>query len=133
VRYGADGMRVEIDGVGPATDATVFAGEGEVYVLRHGRQTRVRLRDFSANAGDAHARDGVVSAPMHGKVLDVLVAPGERVGRGQPLAVIEAMKMEHTLTAPCDGIVADIAVAKDNQVVEGAQIMVIEPARATLD
>jgi 3-methylcrotonyl-CoA carboxylase alpha subunit len=131
--YGADGVQVQVEGVGPAADASVFPGEGEVYVLRRGRQTRVHLRDFSAQAGGAHAQDGLVTAPMHGKVLEVLVAAGDRVGRGQRLAVIEAMKMEHTLTAPCDGIVADVVVGKDNQVVEGAKIMVIEPAPASLE
>ena len=48
--------------------------------------------------------------------------------KGQRLAVIEAMKMEHTLTAPRDGVVADIAIHKDSQVVEGAKIMLIETA-----
>ena len=50
-------------------------------------------------------------APMHGKVLSILVEKGANVVRGQRLAIIEAMKMEHTLTAPIDGVVADIAVA----------------------
>ena len=48
--------------------------------------------------------------------------------RGQRLAIIEAMKMEHTLAAPIDGVVAEIAVAADAQVAEGAKVMVIEPA-----
>ena len=67
---------------------------------------------------------------MHGKVLAILVAPGERVTRGQRVAIIEAMKMEHTLTAPLDGTVAEIATTKDAQVAEGAKVMVIEPADA---
>ena len=47
---------------------------------------------------------------MHGKVLAILVAPGEAVAKGQRLAMIEAMKMEHALIAPCDGIVGEIVV-----------------------
>lgn len=128
VQYSAGGARVLVDGVAPATDATVFEGEGDVFVLRRGRQTRVRLRDFASGTREAETGDGVVIAPMHGRVLELLVAPGERVIKGQRLAIIEAMKMEHTLTAPCDGVVAEIAVAASNQVVEGAKIMVIEPA-----
>jgi 3-methylcrotonyl-CoA carboxylase alpha subunit len=54
------------------------------------------------------------------------VQQGARVTRGQRLAIIEAMKMEHTLTAPVDGTVAEIAVAKDAQVAEGAKVMLIE-------
>jgi 3-methylcrotonyl-CoA carboxylase alpha subunit len=133
VHYGAAGMQVEVEGSAPAEDALVFDGDAEAYVLRNGRQTRVRLRDFAAAAGEAGAGDGLVSAPMHGKVLEILVTMGEHVAKGQRLATIEAMKMEHTLTAPCDGIVAEIAVAKDHQVVEGAKIMLIEPAPAALD
>jgi 3-methylcrotonyl-CoA carboxylase alpha subunit len=67
---------------------------------------------------------------MHGKVLSILVVQGAQVTRGQRLAIIEAMKMEHTLTAPIDGTVAELAVAADAQVAEGAKVMVIEPARA---
>ncbi|MGB6348456.1 MAG: biotin/lipoyl-containing protein, partial [Pseudolabrys sp.] len=69
----------------------------------------------------------VVRAPMHGKVLGILVEQGAPVIRGQRVAIIEAMKMEHTLAAPIDGTVAEIAVAPDAQVVEGAKIMRIVP------
>jgi 3-methylcrotonyl-CoA carboxylase alpha subunit len=64
---------------------------------------------------------------MHGKVLSLLVEQGERVTRGQRLAIIEAMKMEHTLTAPIDGTVTEIAVTADAQVAEDAKVMVIAP------
>jgi 3-methylcrotonyl-CoA carboxylase alpha subunit len=132
VTYGRDGAHVAIDGIAQAADATLFEDEREVFVLRKGRQTRVRLDDFARSAADAGGGDGVIRAPMHGKVLALLVAVGERVARGQRVAVIEAMKMEHTLTAPSDGVVADIAVHKDGQVVEGAKIMLIEPAHPSL-
>jgi 3-methylcrotonyl-CoA carboxylase alpha subunit len=117
-----------VDGAGPATDAKVFPAAEEVYVLRHGRQTRVRIRDVSAATAEAGAGDGVIRAPMHGKVLDLFVSVGEPVINGQRLAIIEAMKMEHTLRAPFAGIVAQIPVSAGAQVVEDAQIMVIEPA-----
>jgi 3-methylcrotonyl-CoA carboxylase alpha subunit len=66
---------------------------------------------------------------MHGKVLAVLVEKGARVAKGQRVAIIEAMKMEHTLTAPIDGTVADVSVGKDAQVGEGARLILIEPAK----
>jgi len=128
VTYGKDGARVAIDGTPPATDARAFAAADEVFVLRHGRQTRVRIRDFSAAATAAYGGDGIVKAPMHGRVLEMFVGPGDRVAAGQRLAVIEAMKMEHTLNAPFAGVVLRIAAAPGAQVVEGAQIVVIEPA-----
>ena len=126
VTYGNDGIKVAIDGTAPATDARVFEAEEEVFVLRHGRQTRVRLKDVAAAAAEAGAGDGVVKAPMHGRVLELFVGGGESVHGGQRLAVIEAMKMEHTLRAPFAGVVVEVAVGAGAQVVEGAQIMVIE-------
>jgi 3-methylcrotonyl-CoA carboxylase alpha subunit len=128
VRYGSDGMRVAIEGAAPATDARVFAADDEAYVWRHGRQTRVHIKDFATATAEAGAGDGVIKAPMHGRVLEVDVAVGDRVAAGQRLAVIEAMKMEHTLRAPFAGTVTEVPVGAGNQVVEGEEIMVIEPS-----
>jgi len=128
VSYGSDGMRVAIEGAAPATDARVFEAGGEAYVLRHGRQTRVHIKDFATGTAEGGAGDGVIKAPMHGRVLAVDVAVGDRVAAGQRLAVIEAMNMEHTLRAPFAGTVTEVPVAAGQQVVEGAQIMVIEPS-----
>ncbi len=129
VTYGKDGPRVTIGGVGPANDASASAfTEDEAYVLRHGRQTRVRLKDFSVASAAADAGDGMIKAPMHGRVLQLLVVPGESVASGQRLAIIEAMKMEHTLHAPFAGVVRNVAVAAGSQVVEGGEIMLIEPS-----
>jgi 3-methylcrotonyl-CoA carboxylase alpha subunit len=63
---------------------------------------------------------------MHGRVLEIAVGAGEQVAIGQRLAVIEAMKMEHTLRAPLAGMVTEVSAQAGQQVVEGAQIMVIE-------
>ena len=107
----------------------VVADGDAVYVLRHGRQTKVTLRDLALDEAGDQDGSGVVRAPMHGKVLNILVKEGARVTRGQRVAIIEAMKMEHTLVAPVDGIVADIAVRGDAQVAEGAKVMRIVPAQ----
>jgi 3-methylcrotonyl-CoA carboxylase alpha subunit len=126
VTYGSAGATVTIDGIAPAADALAIASGDAVYVLRHGRQTKVSLRDLTLVEGGDHGSSGLVRASMHGKVLSLLVAQGERVTRGQRLAIIEAMKMEHTLTAPIDGTVAEIAVSAGTQVAEDAKVMVIE-------
>ncbi len=63
---------------------------------------------------------------MHGRVLELLAGAGDNVAAGQRLAVIEAMKMEHTLRAPFAGIVKEVPVGIGAQVVEGAKIMLIE-------
>jgi len=129
VAYGPGGALVAIDGNAPASDAVALDAGDAIYVLRHGRQTKVSLRDLSLDEAGDDAAGGLVRAPMHGKVLALLVEQGARVRRGQRLAIIEAMKMEHTLTAPIDGTVAEIAVAADAQVAEGAKVMVIEPVK----
>jgi 3-methylcrotonyl-CoA carboxylase alpha subunit len=127
VSYGAWGATVEVGGVPAANDARVFEVNGEAYVLRGGRQTKVHLKDFASAAGAEGTHDGAIKAPMHGKVLEILAEPGDRVTAGQRLAVIEAMKMEHTLRAPFDGTVTKVAASVGAQVVEGAEIMVLEP------
>jgi len=131
VIHGPRGPVVTVDGVAPATDAVVVEAGDAVYVLRKGRQTKVTLRDLNLDEAGDHGSGGLVRAPMHGKVLAILVEQGERVTRGQRLAIIEAMKMEHTLIAPIDGTVTEIAVAKDAQIAEAAKVIVIEPAEAT--
>jgi 3-methylcrotonyl-CoA carboxylase alpha subunit len=132
VGYDKDGTHVVVDGAAPASDARVFEAGDDAYVLRQGRQTRVRIDDFAAASAEASAGDGTIRAPMHGKVLQLLVAPGDSVSHGQRLAIIEAMKMEHTLRAPFAGTVAKVSVGAGAQVVEGAQIMLIEPGRDTI-
>jgi len=128
ITYGSSGATVAVDGIAPAADAVaVDAGEA-VYVLHRGRQTKVSLRDLTLDEAGDQGQGGLVRAPMHGKVLGVLVAQGERVTRGQRLAIIEAMKMEHTLHAPIEGTVTEIVVALNAQVQEGAKLMLIEPA-----
>jgi 3-methylcrotonyl-CoA carboxylase alpha subunit len=127
VAYGRGGATVTIGGIAPATDAVAVSAGEAVYVLRHGRQTKVSLRDLTLDEAGDHAAGGLVRAPMHGKVLSILVEQGAQVTRGQRLAIIEAMKMEHTLTAPINGTVTEIAVAADAQIAEDAKVMVITP------
>ena len=116
-----------VDGVAPAPAGRVFIAEDEAYVLCEGRQTRVRLENVTVPAVEAGAGDGIIKAPMHGKILELLVTAGDKVSAGQRLAVIEAMKMEHTLRAPFSGTVTEVPVHTGAQVVEGARIMVLEP------
>jgi 3-methylcrotonyl-CoA carboxylase alpha subunit len=128
VTYGRGGPMVSIEGEAPAQDAVALLGDDAVYVLRHGRQTKVSLRDLTLDEAGDQDKSGVVRAPMHGKVLDILVEQGAQVARGQRVAIIEAMKMEHTLVAPIDGTVVEITGGRDAQVAEGAKIMRVAPA-----
>jgi 3-methylcrotonyl-CoA carboxylase alpha subunit len=124
--YGPQGISVAIDGIPAAPDARAFEAENAVYVLHHGRQTVVRIKDFEAIDVEHLDTGGLIVAPMHGKVLAILVRPGASVSRGQRLAVIEAMKMEHALIAPFDGTVGEILATPGGQLAEGAKVMTIE-------
>jgi 3-methylcrotonyl-CoA carboxylase alpha subunit len=109
-----------------AVDATAIEADA-IYVLRHGRQTVVRRVEPGSGNLDHGDGDGQIKAPMHGKVLALLVADGDLVEKGQRVAIVEAMKMEHSLTALRAGRVKDIAVAAGSQVAEGARLMNIDP------
>jgi 3-methylcrotonyl-CoA carboxylase alpha subunit len=127
IAYGGAGRQLTVHGVEPAADVRLFYSGRQAYVLRGGRQTRVRVKDFAASGAEAGVGENVIKAPMHGRVLALFAALGERVMSGQRLAVIEAMKMEHTLRAPFAAVVKELPVSTGAQVVEGAPIMVLEP------
>jgi 3-methylcrotonyl-CoA carboxylase alpha subunit len=124
---GSGQPEVAVDGVAAALDAAAIEAADAIYVSRDGRQTVVRRADLGIDELEFADGDGRITAPMHGKVLALLVAEGDRVEKGQRLAIIEAMKMEHALTAPRPGRVAAIAVAAGSQVAEGAGLMTVEP------
>ncbi len=107
--------------------------EGEFTVSRHGNvftvidgaaTWRLILVDPLAPRGDPTlAVGGGLTAPMPGKIVQVLTAPGESVKRGQPLLILEAMKMEHTIAAPADGTVEELMFAPGDQVAEGNELL----------
>jgi 3-methylcrotonyl-CoA carboxylase alpha subunit len=96
----------------------VFGQQGSAAVAEH---------DPIAHAGDA-AAEGRLTAPMPGKVVSFFVAAGASVSKGQAVAVMEAMKMEHTLHAPRDGVVAELLYAVGDQVAEGGELLRLAPA-----
>jgi 3-methylcrotonyl-CoA carboxylase alpha subunit len=107
--------RQTADGV----DYTLFAD---------GMTRRLRLVDpldvtQYETAGTAEAS---VRSPLPGKIIDLRVKAGDRVSKGQPLLVLEAMKMEHTLAAPTDGTVKSVRYAVGEQVAEGAELVEFE-------
>jgi 3-methylcrotonyl-CoA carboxylase alpha subunit len=81
--------------------------------------------DLLAHAGDAQAEGGRLTAPMPGKVVSFAVKAGDLVKRGQALAVLDAMKMEHTIAAPSDGVVGELLYAPGDQVGEGAALLTL--------
>ncbi len=125
------GPRVTLDGVAAGEGVRIVPAAGGVVVV--GRvQRHVALKSYDSIDIDHLDGDGVVKAPMHGKVLAIFVTLGTSVAKGDRVAVVEAMKMEHALLAPLDGVVGDVAVEVGAQVAEGTTILSIagEPTEA---
>ena len=95
---------------------------------RCGRQTAVNLfAPLSVDINDLDSGSGgTVKSPMHGKLIALFVKAGEAVDKGQRLAIVEAMKMEHVLVAPRAGVVASVTGEAGAQVAEGARIVALE-------
>jgi 3-methylcrotonyl-CoA carboxylase alpha subunit len=102
---------------------TIVETAAGVVIVEEGRQTRIELYDPFAIDLEHMDEAGVVKAPMHGKLVALFVQPGDRVEKGQRLAVLEAMKMEHVLLAPVAGEVMEVAAAAGGQVAEGARLI----------
>ena len=97
-------------------------GETEHVFTAHGATQIIEI-DLLAHAGEAAAEGGRLTAPMPGKVVSFAVQAGDKVTKGQALAVMEAMKMEHTIAAPMDGVVQELLYAPGDQVTEGAELL----------
>jgi 3-methylcrotonyl-CoA carboxylase alpha subunit len=121
------GAQVSVDGVPAARDSIrIVPAAGGVVVIGEGIQRHVALKSYDTVDVDHLDGDGVVKAPMHGKVLAIFVAQGASVTKGERVAIVEAMKMEHALLAPTDGIVSEVSAQVGAQVAEGAKILSIE-------
>jgi 3-methylcrotonyl-CoA carboxylase alpha subunit len=120
-RIDADGAaKGQVDGV--PLSAQLVTDARRIYLLSDGRVLQLAFHD-PAEAGERERHDGGLISPMPGQVLQVMVAPGAAVRRGQPLVIVEAMKMEHTILAPMDGVVEQICFGAGERVNEGAQLL----------
>jgi len=86
----------------------------------------LREVDVIAHAGEGAPAAGRLTAPMPGKLVALNVKVGDTVKAGQALAVMEAMKMEHTLNSPRDGTVAELLYAVGDQLSDGAELLRLE-------
>ncbi|SIT46397.1 Acetyl-/propionyl-coenzyme A carboxylase alpha chain (Includes: Biotin carboxylase; Biotin carboxyl carrier protein) [Paraburkholderia piptadeniae] len=104
----------------------VFIDGDTFHVFCRGEALAFEWQNLLAHAADAEHGEGRLTAPMPGKVIAVLVEQGAVVEKGQPLLVMEAMKMEHTIGAPAAGKVAEVLYGVGDQVADGAQLLVLD-------
>ncbi|RTL42860.1 MAG: acetyl/propionyl/methylcrotonyl-CoA carboxylase subunit alpha [Burkholderiales bacterium] len=144
-RHHRGGMTLTVEG--EAIDFAVQSHDAETHELFLGNE-RLRVKTYAqgervavfgatgsavltevdviAHAGDGATEGGRLTAPMPGKLVAFLAQAGDTVTKGQPLAVMEAMKMEHTISSPRDGKVAELLFAVGDQVGDGAELLKLE-------
>jgi biotin carboxyl carrier protein len=136
VRVGSYGLSILLDGPGGSQISREIQVapsnvRGELLVALDGRTVGASVngrrtgRGAADSGAHAHGEQAVV-APMPGRVVRVLVSPGDTVAARQPVVVVEAMKMENELRSPKAGRVKDVAVAPGTSVDAGRVLVVIE-------
>jgi 3-methylcrotonyl-CoA carboxylase alpha subunit len=116
-------LQLHLDGA--AFKARAVRAGAEWHLFCDGGSRRLALKP-DLPSGDADTRSGSLAAPMPGKVIQVMTKAGARVAKGDALLILEAMKMEHTITAPADGVVKEVHYGAGEQVLEGAELISLE-------
>ena len=114
-------LRVELAGL--RLDATVVVAGERRHVFLNGRSYQLARVDPLYHGGEGQGVEGRLVAPMPGRVVAWLAKPGSDVEKGAPLLILEAMKMEHTITAPSAGKLEGFRFAVGEQVTEGAELV----------
>ena len=108
---------------GQLLQSTVVAVGNRFHIFLQGQSHALTLNDPLEFSGHDHAKESSLIAPMPGRVVALLVPPGEPVIKGASLMVLEAMKMECTIHAPADGRVESFLFAAGDQVTEGVELL----------
>ncbi|MFT3779325.1 MAG: acetyl/propionyl/methylcrotonyl-CoA carboxylase subunit alpha [Ottowia sp.] len=143
LRYLHDGLQLKVDEGEAAPLSVARQPDGRIDVRYAGRRQVVQVfrrgealhvfggagaaaiteLDVLSHSGEGAGEAGGLTAPMPGKVVSIAVKAGDKVNKGQAVAVMEAMKMEHTIAAPRDGVVGEVLYAPGDQVAEGAELL----------
>ena len=102
--------------------------QGRVYLSIEGRDALFIDQIMQGGTQEEGTSGGQVLAPMHGLLLQLKVAEGDQVTRGQPLAIMEAMKMQHEIQAGADGQIKQILATRGTQVAADQLLIEIELA-----
>jgi biotin carboxyl carrier protein len=128
------GQQLSIRVDGQMVDLTTEGLPPDVGVVARGYRTYMRVESERQRAADAVKKRGpaggenIVRAPMPGRIVKVLVAPGDRVSAGQPIVVMEAMKMENEIKAKADCIIGEVLVSAGATVEGGAKLITLGPS-----
>ncbi|HTP98957.1 MAG TPA: acetyl/propionyl/methylcrotonyl-CoA carboxylase subunit alpha [Casimicrobiaceae bacterium] len=114
-------LRVELGGL--RLDTSVIVSGEKRHVFLDGRSYQLARIDPLHQVGEGQGAEGGLVAPMPGKVIAWLARPGTEVAKGAPLLILEAMKMEHTITAPTAGRLESFRFNVGEQVTEGAELV----------
>ena len=117
------GQAIDVQFAKQRLTANIHTNGAVVHVFSSLGATQIIAIDILEHAGEVHAEGGRLTAPMPGKVVSFAIKAGDLVKKGQPLAVMEAMKMEHTIAAPADGTVMELMYAPGDQVAEGEELL----------
>jgi 3-methylcrotonyl-CoA carboxylase alpha subunit len=113
---------------GQAIQGTVRRDGEALHIFTGGMHHVLAWNDPLAHAGEMDTADGRLTAPMPGKVVAVIASSGQQVRKGEPLVIMEAMKMEHTIAAPSDGLVEEVLYQVGDQVADGAPLLAFKAA-----
>jgi 3-methylcrotonyl-CoA carboxylase alpha subunit len=121
-----DGDRLTAVVDGRKLEAGVAFLDDTIHLWIAGQHHRLAEVDPLAAVAGIEVAEDRLTAPMSGKIISVLVEPGAELDAGMPILILEAMKMEHTITAPADGTVQAIHFAVGDQVDEGAALVAFD-------
>jgi len=121
-RCGEDRIRLEYDGK-QTTAMIARHGDSFTVLLDDARYHLLATNPFAFETTE-ESPGGRLTALMPGRIVKIFVSPGDTVRQGQPLLIMEAMKMEHAINSPCDGVVARISFQVD-QVVEADAVLIV--------
>ena len=115
--------RIDVRYAGQRQVVQIFARGEVMHIFGATGAAAITELDVLSHSGEGAGEGGRLTAPMPGKVVSIAVKAGDTVRKGQALAVMEAMKMEHTIAAPQDGVVGEVLYAPGDQVAEGAELL----------
>jgi 3-methylcrotonyl-CoA carboxylase alpha subunit len=123
LNYAKRSEEFDIECFGQRHTNKIYVNNDVVGVFNANGATQIIAIDLLKHASDVHEEGGRLTAPMPGKLISFSVKAGDKVAKGQALAVMDAMKMEHTISSPVDGMVQELLYLPGDQVVEGAELL----------